>query len=244
MTLERLREHRKIWNKKKILRDIYHHWYAQIIENMVDVGPTLEIGGGGGNLKEFLPELISSDYTFCPWLDVNLDAHNLPFGSNTLGNIVAIDVLHHLALPIVFIEEAWRALKPGGRLLLLEPCVTPGSFLPYKYFHEEDVDFTYDVFSEEFDVDGDQKNPFDGNMAICGQMFVRGSKRFKKRYPQFPIIKKQYSDYFIYPLSGGFARKSLIPCWSLPVLRFMEKMIQPLGFLCAFRLFLILEKRA
>ena len=65
MSYEILKRHREIWQKKKVLRDIYHDWYRLIIENMADNRPALEIGSGGGNFKEFFPDVISSDYTFC-----------------------------------------------------------------------------------------------------------------------------------------------------------------------------------
>lgn len=36
-----------------------------------------------------------------------------------------IDVLHHLAKPKLFFGEARRILEPGGRLIMIEPAVTP-----------------------------------------------------------------------------------------------------------------------
>ena len=188
MSYEILKKHRETWKKKEVLQRIYRDWYAQIIDNMMPQGPTLEIGGGGGNLKEFFPGLISSDFTFCPWLDVNLDGHYLPFRSRSLANIVVIDVLHHLAKPVIFIKEAQRVLKKNGRLLMLEPCISPISYLIYNYLHQEDVDFTADIFSEEMWGGGDLKNPFDGNMAIPSVMFLREVEKFRKYYDGFVIL--------------------------------------------------------
>lgn len=37
MSYEILTSHRKIWQKKKVLRDIYHDWYRLIIENITTV---------------------------------------------------------------------------------------------------------------------------------------------------------------------------------------------------------------
>ena len=88
MSYQILKRHREIWQKKKVLRDIYHDWYGLIIENMADNRPVLEIGSGGGNFKGFFPDVISSDFIFCEWIDLNLDAHMLPFRKNSLGNII------------------------------------------------------------------------------------------------------------------------------------------------------------
>lgn len=242
MSLEILIKHRRIWQDKKILQRIYQRWYEQILKECSPYGPTLEIGGGGGNFKTFLPEVICSDYTLCPWLDLNLDGHHLPFRSASLGNIVMIDVIHHLTKPLLFIEEARRVLKTQGRLILLEPCITPGSYLIYNFLHQEDVDFSQDVFSGESWVSEEEKQPFDGNMAIPTQMFIKNSKKFNDLFKDFKIVHKKYSDYLVYPLSGGFEHPSLIPNSMVPLFSVLEKILQPLGFLFAFRMLVVLEK--
>ena len=128
MSYEILKKHRTAWRKKKVLQRIYADWYKLIIKNTTDQGSTLEIGGGGGNFKEFFPDLISSDYTFCPWLDLTLDAHELPFQANSFGNIVIIDVLHHLARPTIFIKEAQRVLKRMAGSSCWSPVFRPCHF--------------------------------------------------------------------------------------------------------------------
>jgi SAM-dependent methyltransferase len=153
-----------------------------------------------------------------------------------------IDVLHHLNLPLLFIEEARRVLKKKGRLIMLEPCITPGSYLVYNYLHQEDVDFSRDIFKEEMWSPEEEKNPFDGNMAIPTQIFRRNPKKFSQKFKDFPVIHKKYSDYFIYPLSGGFDHPSVLPNLFLPLLTLVEKTLQPLGFLFAYRMLVVLEK--
>jgi len=242
MSLEVLNKHRKVWLEKKILRRIYQNWYRLILKQSGAKDPTLEIGGGGGNFKLFCPHVICSDYTLCPWLDLNLDAHHLPFSSDSLGNIVVIDVLHHLTKPLLFIEEAQRILKKQGRLIMLEPCITPGSYFIYNYLHQEDVDFSHDVFKGEVWISDDEKKPFDGNMAIPTQLFFRNPEKILEKFPNFPVVQKKYSDYLIYPLSGGFDHSSVIPDSFVPFLTLLEKVIHPFGFLFAYRMLVVLEK--
>src|SRR5476649_1839716 len=109
MSTELLENHREIWQKKPVLKAIYQDFYDRIIAQTIS-GTTLEIGGGTGNLKEYLPEVIASDIISSPWLDCVCDAQALPLANKSLSNIVAIDVLHHIERPFRFFQEASRLL--------------------------------------------------------------------------------------------------------------------------------------
>jgi len=243
MSYEILKRHREIWKRKNILRDIYHDWYKLIVENMADNKPSLEIGGGVGNFKEFYPNVVSSDFTFCEWVDVNLDAHRLPFKKNSLGNIVMIDVLHHLENPYLLFHEVKRVLKDKGRVVMLEPYISTFSYIIYNYFHQEDVDFKIDVWRKQIEPKN-KKAAFDGNSAVPTIMFYKGIKQFREAFPHLKIVKKELLTFVIYPLSGGFERRNLIPDGMLKYVGFIEKILRPLGLLFAFRIFIVLEKDA
>jgi len=241
MSYEILKKHREIWQKKKILRDIYYDWYRLIEENMVDDRPVLEIGSGGGNFKEFFPDVISSDFIGCEWIDLNLDAHMLPFEKESFGNIVFIDVLHHLANPVLFLSEAQRVLKNNGRVIMLEPYISPFSYIIYNYFHPEDVNFNIDVWNRR--IFNNKKKAFDGNSAIPTMIFEKGIKRFHKEFPNLKVVKKERLTFILYPLSGGFERKNHVPADMAKYLGFVEKLFKPFGFIFALRIFVVLEKR-
>ena len=241
MSYEILKKHREIWQKKKILRDIYYDWYRLIEENMVDDRPVLEIGSGGGNFKEFFPDVISSDFIGCEWIDLNLDAHVLPFRENSLGNIIFIDVLHHLANPVHFFSEAQRVLQNNGRIIMLEPYMSPCSYIIYNYFHQEDVDFEIDVWNKRI-ASNNKKPAFDGNSAIPTLMFSKEIERFHKEFPGLKVIKKDLLTFILYPLSGGFDRKSFVPAGMVKYIAFIEKIIRPFGLFFAFRTFVVIEK--
>lgn len=244
MSYEILKKHREIWKQKKILRVIYHDWYRMIIENIVNDGPTLEIGAGTGNLKEYYTNLIASDNTYCEWLDVVLDAQELPYRDSSLGNIIAVDVLHHLAYPTLFLKEAQRVLKKNGRLIMLEPYISPFSHLIYNYLHQEDVDFKVDLFNQERNILRHQKKSFDGNSAIPTIIFFKEIEEFKQKFPHFQIVRQKLLSIILYPLSGGFEHKSLIPSWSVPFFLILERVLSPFSRVFAFRMFLILELKS
>src|SRR5688572_17209621 len=102
MTSDALEHYRSVWAAKPVLRVIYGDFYERMREKCNPGGPTLEIGAGIGNLSEKLPGLITSDIQFAPWLDLVADAQNLPFADGALGNIVMVDVLHHIEHPLNF----------------------------------------------------------------------------------------------------------------------------------------------
>lgn len=244
MSYEILKKHREILKQKKILRVIYHDWYRMIIENIVNDGPTLEIGAGTGNLKEYYTNLIASDNTYCEWLDVVLDAQELPYRDSSLGNIIAVDVLHHLEYPTLFLKEAQRTLKNNGRLIILEPYISPFSYLIYNYLHQEDVDFKVNLFNQERNILRHQKKSFDGNSAIPTIIFFKEIEEFKQKFPHFQIVRQKLLSIILYPLSGGFEHKCLIPSWSVPFFLILERVLSPFSRVFAFRMFLILELKS
>lgn len=235
-----LQEHRKIWFEKPVLRDIYLNYFEMIRNASVD-GPILEIGGGSGNFKEFLPESISLDVVPLPWLDIIAYAQMLPFKKESVGNIVMVDVLHHIENPSGFFKEAERILKHGGRIILIEPAITPVSWIFLHLFHLEPIDMRADPLSEP-DADP-AREPFDANQAIPTLLFGRYRMHFIRKFPDLSIISLKYLDLFVYPLSGGFRPWCLIPHRHIQGLLGIERNILPvLGPLMAFRFFCVIEK--
>jgi SAM-dependent methyltransferase len=211
-----------------------------MIKSALRPGSILEIGGGSGNLKEFLPNGICSDILFSSWIDAVLDAHQLPFKDDSLDNIILFDVLHHLTDPAHFFFEAQRTLKQKGRIILMEPYVSLASFFVYRFLHYEGMVWNTDPFKKEYS--GKDKNPLYGNQAIPTLIFERKKHLFPGYFPHLKIIKKEKTDFMIYPLSGGFHNPSLCPLFLYDILEHLEKIFKPLNRFLAFRLFVVLEK--
>jgi len=233
--------YRSVWDHKPALRVVYDDFFRRIAETCLP-GVTLEIGGGSGNLKERLPKVIASDIQFAPWLDIVVDAQRLPFAGGTLSNLVMVDVLHHIEYPLVFFREAERVLRPGGRIVMIEPAITPGSTLFYRVMHEEPVDMSVDPLAVHDSTPG--RNPYDSNQAIPTLLATRHRDRFHEAMPSLRIADVKWFSFAIYPLSGGFKRWSLIsPAMAelgLKIERYLER---TLGRTAGFRMLLVVERR-
>jgi SAM-dependent methyltransferase len=226
---------------KPVLRAIYDDLYRRIAQRCYG-GPTLEIGGGSGNLKAFAPQVIASDILSAPWLDVVADAHRLPFVSGSIGNVVVFDVLHHLERPRLFLVEAERVLRPGGRIVMVEPAITPVSWPFYRFLHPEPMHMGVDPLAEG--ALDPQRDPYDSNQAVPTLLFGRHCAALSRAVPGMKLIERRFVSLFAYPLSGGFRNWSLLPAWSVKPLLRLEHALEPiLGPLAAFRLIAVLEKQ-
>jgi SAM-dependent methyltransferase len=235
-----LSDHALTWNRKPALQAIYGDFYDRLASECRP-GATIEIGGGIGNLKQRLTNVIATDIQSAPWLDCVADAHRLPFTAASAANIVMVDVLHHLQFPAVFFREANRVLRPGGRVLMVEPAITWGSNLFYRLLHHEPVCTSADVLMDG--TPDPRRNPYDSNQAIPTLLATRDRDRFHRLFPSLRIQRVEWFSLAAYPLSGGFRRWSLVSTRiARQMLRF-ERMIEPvLGRLLAFRMMVVVEK--
>lgn len=238
---ETLEAHRRIWEAKPAFREVYTDCYRRLATAAAP-GPSLEIGGGIGNLRQFLPELVSVDIQFSPWLDCVADAHQLPFRAASFANVVLFDVLHHLQYPGRFLAEAARLLKPGGRALVLEPAITPLSFPFYNWLHQEPVDMTADPL-DPWPGQQRKEDPYLSNQAVPSLLFARGKDYLRQAAPGLRQVSCTHFAFFAYPLSGGFKPWSLLPAGLTRPLLSLERKLEPmLGRLAGFRLLTVLER--
>ncbi|MFZ0422359.1 MAG: class I SAM-dependent methyltransferase [Xanthobacteraceae bacterium] len=235
-----LLHYRTIWERKPVLRVIYEDFYDRIAAACVP-GATIEIGGGIGNLKSRLGDVIATDIQFAPWLNAVADAQYLPFAGNSAGNIVMIDVLHHVEFPVAFFHEAQRVLRPGGRVVTVEPAITWGSTLFYRLIHHEPVRMSAGVLGEG--EPNPRRDPYDANQAIPTLLATRDREKFHDLFPELRIVRVDWFSFAAYALSGGFKSWSLISANFARRLLRAERWVEPaIGQLGAFRMMLVIEK--
>jgi SAM-dependent methyltransferase len=249
-TLERFERHRRAWDENPALRTLYADWYGRVAAELppASLGPRLEIGSGPGFAREFIPDLVLSDIVRAPWHDREVSADALPFGEASLGALVLFDVLHHLPSPRRFFEEAVRALRPGGRIVMCEPYMSGASYTIYKLFHEEPVALDGDPLADQqgaVDRDGAAaRDPFDSNQAIPTLLFGRARAAFEAMFPELAIAGIDHLAGLSYPASGGFSRRPLLPLPAWWLLHRIEARIpKAVARWLAFRMLVTIERR-
>jgi SAM-dependent methyltransferase len=238
-------KHRRVWEQKRVLQRIYkEEFFARLLSYKKKSGTCIEVGGGPGFFKQVLPRVLSTDIVWSPWLDAVADAQSLSFETASVANIFGIDMLHHLAAPMTFLREAQRVLLPGGRLILIEPWVTPFSYLIYRYFHQEDCDLSAHPWDANNAQPPSNKKAFDGNQAIPYLLFGprRRSQTLNTLPGLTPLVIEPFC-LFAYLLSMGFKPMNLLPEFLYPAVAKLERATLPLWRrLAALRVLLVLEK--
>ncbi len=242
---EQLLRHRRIWEQKPILRRVYNdEFFARLLAARKQDGLSVEVGAGPGFLKQFAPEIVSTDLIWCPWLDAIADAQQLPFRSNNVTNVFGLDMLHHLATPMTFLGEVSRVLVPGGRLILVEPWITPFSYFIFRFLHQERCDLSETPWLSNQAGAIPEKMAFDGNQAIPYLLFgPRHRSSTLGSLPELKLLALEPFCLFAYLLSGGFKPMNLLPESLYPALSKFERATAPLWRrIAALRVLLVLEK--
>lgn len=244
-TLERFAQHRRAWDTNAALRTLYGDWYARIAAELppATLGPRVELGSGPGFARTFIPDIELTDLVKAPWHDREVSAEALPYGDATLGGIVLFDVLHHVPNPRAFFAEATRALKPGGRIVMCEPYISPLSYPIYKFFHDEPVAMFVDPLAPAAEANGD-RDPFDSNQAIPTLLFGRARAAFERDFPALAVRSVERLAGPSYAASGGFKRAAFLPQAMWSMLHSLEARLPEAAFgLVGFRLLATIEKR-
>ena len=120
---------------EKYIKPKYPDKLAELTQLPIQ-GSLLDVGGGTGRVSQFFHKDAGDIYIadLSHKMLVESQSKNglkpacshsefLPFSAEQFERIIMIDVLHHVCDQQLTINELWRVLKPGGRIIIEEPDI-------------------------------------------------------------------------------------------------------------------------
>jgi SAM-dependent methyltransferase len=197
-------DQRKSANLYRLLRSRFD-WMNQY------VGPDslgIDVGCGAGFSVEFIrcKKLLLTDFAQHDYLDVQgVDALHLPFADHSLDFVVASNMIHHLPVPMDFLAESRRVLRPGGYLLLFEVQASWLFQAVLRLMRHEGYSFNVDVFDKN-SICTDPDDLWAGNNAI----------------PGWEIVRDEPCECLMFLNSGGVTAKTFYVPLPKPILKGVE----------------------
>ncbi len=178
----------------------HHETYAPLIftrngfpqENPFPGKRVLHIGCG----HDKLPDAVGMDMLTLPEVDVvhDLDTLPWPLKDASIDIIFGHSVLEHVTNVVGFMDEAWRVLAPGGRLIVAVPyfrSTDAYTDITHKHFFtSQSLDYFFDEHTSKarFDYSAHKWNRVGfwyGWPAVSRRMLARIFKRFIQNHAQW-----------------------------------------------------------
>jgi len=215
--------HARIIKSKGFLRRLYSEYYDQmgVAGGYDERGVFVEVGSGGGFVKEILPNTVTSDVVPHDGVDEVFPAESMPFDDGSVNGIFILNCFHHFCEPASVLGEFERVLVDGGSVVMIEPANTWWGRLIHTHLHHE-----------SFDPSGEWSLPTSGrfsgaNGALPWIVFVRDRGEFSKLFQSLAIDWVTYHTPLSYLVSGGLTWRQLAPTWGYPLVRTIERLLSP-----------------
>ena len=235
----RLHEH---WNSKPALRNVYSNFYRLIASHLTNQpdSKVVELGSGIGNLKEFIPQCITTDMFPTPWSELVENAYQLSFPDETISDLILVDVFHHLQFPGTALTEFHRVLKKGGQVLIFEPCLSVLGLIVFGLLHPEGLKFNHTIqwnVPPSLMLDSPEYYTSQGNAT---RIFLGSS--YRKALEIWSEIKVMRLSASSYIATGGYTKPQILPDKLLTLVSNFERLFDLFPSLFATRMLVILVK--
>lgn len=237
-------ENERHWRRKPILRTIYQGFHAEIARHLSTLESPLvvELGSGIGNIKEVIPHALRTDLFPNPWLDQIENAYALSFGDETVSDLILFDVFHHLQYPGTALREFWRALRPGGRVLVFDPFISLLGLVVYGLLHKEPIHWRQEI--EWYAPAGWNPAQADYYAAQGNATRVFFSRITPTLFKDWTLVTRKRYAAFSYVASGGYSGPQLYPDSFYPKMRALDGWLDNIPAAFATRILAVLEKPA
>ncbi len=244
---ELLEAHLEIIKSKKIIHNVFKEFY-DICHNAKTKYLTpsdkkiIELGAGVSFIKDFYPNITTSDIKNYKGVDCVVNAQDMQFDNSEISCFYGINCFHHFPEPRKFFQELERTLEKGGGIVLIEPYYGWFSNILYKRVHKEEF---FDKTQEKWET-GQNNNQFmtGANQALSYIVFIRDKNTFEKEFPNLEIVEtKVINNYIRYFVSGGVNFKQLVPNFLEKPIKFIEYLLTPLHKIFALHYVIVLRKK-
>jgi len=237
-----IRKNSEYWKRKPLLQILYRDFYRLIAQNLSNLPESkiVELGSGLGAIHEIIPNCLRTDLFSNPWIDQVENAYRLSFANESVSDLILTDVFHHLKYPGTALQEFFRVLRKGGRVIMLEPCISAMGLLVYGVLHHEPI-----RIMEKIDWDASEgwlPENIDYYAAQGNATRVFVGTGFRHKLVGWHKIETIRLSAIAYAASGGFSKPQLYPTSTLPLMKRLEKLLDMFPALLATRLLIILEK--
>ena len=234
-------ENREIWEKKPLLRKVYSEFYREITRrvNLAHPGLIVELGSGMGNIKQHIPQCITTDIFPNPWLDRVESAYHLSFKKAEVGHLILFDVWHHLRYPGTALKEFSRVLAADGRIILFEPAMGLVGRFVFGHFHHEPLGLEDKIEFNAPDGFSGVEPVYYAAQGNASRVF--GSAAFKDELRLWRIGEITYFPGLAYVASGGFRGPQLYPEKFWPFLNMIDSALSRFPKLAS-RMLVVLER--
>ena len=234
-----IRFYKEIWDGDPVLRRLYQDLWARGMV-WLQGQPIVELGGGGGFIRECYPDVIASDLLPYPWTSLLCDATRLPFRDASVSGYISVAFFHHCPSPWRLFQEIDRTLKPGGRMVILDPAATPFFRLVRPLSTPESLGLSEFPFERDELV---QEHPLlEANVARATLVFERYVDIFKREFPRLEILSTETTNCFTHFVAGSFNQKSPFPAWCYPVAQWADRLLHPVRRWTGLLMTIVLQK--
>lgn len=242
---QEIESNRLSWERKPVLRTVYRDFYSQIRSKLIErpaAALNVEIGSGIGNIKEHLPDCITTDLFPNPGIDRVENAYRLSFREDSVANLILFDVWHHLEYPANFLAEATRVLIPGGRLIVMDPAMSWTGQLIYGLFHHEPLGRDIRFLEEPVELRELETLPYFAAQSSAHRLLWR--REAPGLLEGWQIVEIDRITSFAYLASGGFRGPQLYPFAALPFVKMVDRALGIFPAVFAARLLVVLSKES
>jgi len=238
-----IKKNYRLWSRKPILHRCYvefHRLMAGYLSRLPD-GKIVELGSGMGNIHETIPDCLRTDLFPYPWIDQVENAYKLTFTVASLSDLLMVDVFHHLRYPGTALKEFQRVLKPGGRVIMMEPGLSALGYLVFGPLHPEPIGTAKQIQWSAPEGWSPEKIDYYSGQGNAARIFVQNY--FASELRDWKVVEVKRIPALAYAASGGYSGPQLYPTFAYPFVKLLEKLMQPFPKLFTTRLLVVLENK-